>query len=146
PGLTAAPPQPSPETLFNNAKSDLDANRFEIARTGFQKFLDLYPNNPNAAAAQYNIGNSYYQQSNLDDAVKAYDAAIEQYQADDATTPNAYLMKGMALKKQHKNSAAKLSFEGAIKAAPKSDAAAQAKQQLTSMGYSTKGASKKPAR
>lgn len=144
--MAAAPPQPSPETLFNNAKADLDANRFEIARTGFQKFLDLYPNNPNAAAAQYNIGNSYYQQSNLDDAVKAYDAAIEQYPADEATTPNAYLMKGMALKKQRKNSAAIKSFEAAIKAAPRSDAAESATQQLHSMGVSTKGTSKKPAR
>jgi TolA-binding protein len=78
--------------------------------------------------------------------VKAYDAAIEQYPPDKATTPNAYYMKGMAMKKQGKKQEARLSFEAAIKAGPDTDAASQSSQQLHSMGITTKGAAKKPAR
>ncbi|HVW08420.1 MAG TPA: tetratricopeptide repeat protein [Bryobacteraceae bacterium] len=139
----AAPPQPSAQTLFDGAQHDLNASRFDLAVSGFQNFLHLYPNDPNAPKAQYNLGLAYYQQGNLDDAVKAYDAAIEQYPPDEDTTPNAYLMKGMALKKLKKTQLAKTSFEAAIKAAPKSQAASDAKQQLTSMGFTVKGASSK---
>ena len=146
-GQTAATPaQPSPSTLFDNAKRDQDANRFDLAIQGYQQFLKAYPNDPNAIAAQYNIGNAYYSQSDLTSAVKAYDAAIEQYPPDKTTTPNAYYMKGMALKKQGKKQEARSSFEAAIKAGPDTDAASQSTQQLHSMGISTKGAAKKPAR
>ncbi len=146
PAAVVTPAQPSPETLFGNAKRDQDANRFDLAIQGYQQFLKVYPNDPNALAAQYNIGNAYYSQGDTDNAVKAYDAAIEQYPKDVATTPNAYYMKGMALKKQNKKAEARLSFEAAIKAGPDTDAASQSTQQLHSMGISTKSASKKPAR
>ena len=146
PAAAAAPAQPSGETLFGNAKHDQDANRFDLAIEGYQRFLKAYPNDPNAIAAQYNIGNAYYSQSDTENAIKAYDAAIEQYPPDKTTTPNAYYMKGMALKKQGKKQEARLSFEAAIKAGPGTDAASQSTQQLHSMGISTKSASKKPAR
>ncbi|HEU5022753.1 MAG TPA: tetratricopeptide repeat protein [Bryobacteraceae bacterium] len=146
PEASAAPAQPSPETLFSNAKHDQDANRFDLAIDGYQRFLKAYPNDPNAIAAQYNIGNAYYSQADTVNAVKAYDAAIERYPADKTTTPNAYYMKGMALKKQGKKQEARLSFEAAIKAAPDSDAASQSTQQLHSMGYTTKKTTKRSTR
>jgi TolA-binding protein len=146
-GQTAvAPAQPSAATLFDNAKRDQDASRFDLAIQGYQQFLKAYPNDPNAISAQYNIGNAYYSQGDTDNAVKAYDAAIEQYPPDKATTPNAYYMKGMAMKKRGKKQEARLSFEAAIKAGPDTDAASSSTQQLHSMGFTTKGAAKKPAR
>jgi TolA-binding protein len=145
--VAPGPAQPSPATLFDNAKRDQDASRFDLAVQGYQQFLKTYPNDPNAIAAQYNIGNAYYSQSDLESAVKAYDAAIEQYPPDKATTPNAYYMKGMALKKQGKKQEARLSFDAAIKAGPGTDAASQSTDQLRLMGFSTKSTStKKPAR
>lgn len=144
---TAAPAQPSPSTLFDNAKRDQDASRFDLAIQGYQQFLKAYPNDPNAINAQYNIGNAYYSQSDLENAVKAYDAAIEQYPKDETTTPNAYYMKGMALKKQGKKQEARLSFEAAVKAGPGTDTAKQSTDQLRLMGVSTKSTStKKSAR
>ena len=137
---------PSPENLFGNAKHDQDANRFDLAISEYQQFLKAYPNDPNAISAQYNIGNAYYSQGDTDSAVKAYDDAIERYSKDQTTTPNAYYMKGMALKKQGKKAEARLSFEAAIKAAPDSDAASQSTQQLHSMGVTTKKTAKRPAR
>lgn len=146
-GQTAsAPAQPSPATLFDNAKRDQDANRFDLAIQGYQQFLKAYPNDPNAINAQYNIGNAYYSQGDTDNAIKAYDAAIERYPKDETTTPNAYYMKGMALKKQGKKQDARLSFEAAIKAGPDTDAASQSSGQLRSMGFTTpKKPVKKPA-
>jgi TolA-binding protein len=140
--FTSAPPQPSPQTLFENDKHDLDASRFELARTGFEHFLRVYPDDASASAAQYNIGNSYYSQADLTNAVKAYDAVIERYPKDETTTPKAYYMKGMALKKMGRNQAAIASFQAVIRTAPKTDDAAQATQQLHSMGIRTKKTSR----
>ncbi|HXE64734.1 MAG TPA: tetratricopeptide repeat protein [Bryobacteraceae bacterium] len=141
PGPTAAAPaQPSPQTLFDNAKRDQDASRFDLAISEYQQFLKAYPNEPNAISAQYNIGNAYFSQADLDNAVSAYDAVIERYPKSETTTPSAYYMKGMALKKQGKKTAATESFKAVIRDFPHSDEAPQATQQLHSMGVSTKAA------
>jgi tol-pal system protein YbgF len=145
PGPTAAdaPSLPSPSTLFDSAKHDQDANRFDMAIQEYQQFLKAYPNDPNANAAQYNMGNAYYSQADLDNAVKAYDAVIEQYPKSDTTTPSAYYMKGMALKKQGKKTAAADSFKAVTRDFPRSDEAKQAADQLRSMGISSKAPSTK---
>jgi TolA-binding protein len=132
PGAASAPP-PTPQTLFTNAKRDEDAGKLELALSGFREFLRVYPNDGNAIGAQYNIGNIYYSQGKLTEAVAAYDAAIEQYPKNELTTPSAYYMKGMALKKDKKNTAAIASFRAVVQQFPHSDEAPQAKQQLTSM-------------
>jgi TolA-binding protein len=131
----AAPPPPDPMKLFTNAGRDQDAGKLDLALTEFTEFLRLYPNDTiNALRAQYNIGNIYYSQGKLDDAVKALDAAIEQYGVDQTTTPSAYYMKGMALKKARKNPEAIASFRHVVQDFPHSNEAPQAKTQLTSMG------------
>ena len=142
PGAAAAPP-PTGQTLFENAGRDQDAGRLDLALKGFNEFLRLYPNDGNAIRAQYNIGNIYYSQGHMEDSVKAFDAVIEQYPKDPITTPSAYYMKGMALKKEKKNTAAIASFQAVIKEFPHSEEAPQAKTQLTSLGASAPAA---PAR
>ena len=147
PGPTAAAPtQPSPETLFNNAKKDLDANRFELAITGYKDFLKAYPNDPSAPAAQYNIGNAYYGMTDLANAVEAYDAVIEQYPKESSTTPSAYYMKGMALQKQGKKTSAITSFKTVVSDFPQSDEAPMAVQRLHSLGITARLPAKRTAR
>ncbi len=141
PGVTAPPP--TALSLFTHAAQDQDGGRLDLALSGFKEFLRLYPNDPNAIAAQYNIGNIYYTKSDLNAAVTAFDAAIEQYPKSEATTPGAYYMKGMALKKLKKNPDAIASFRAVVAQFPHADEAAQAKQQLTSMGASPAPATKR---
>jgi TolA-binding protein len=143
PGVAAAAPAPSAETLFNHAKSDQEAGNFDLAVNGYRQFLRLYPNDGNAIRAQYYIGDIYYTQSKLDDAVKALDAAIEQYDSDPQTTPSAYYMKGMALKKAGKKTLAIASFQDVIKKYPHSPDAGQAKSQLTTLGVAPTPAGRK---
>ena len=138
----AAPP-PSGQTLFNRAMSDSeDSSKRDLAVAGYREFLRLYPNDQNAITAQYNLGNVYYAQGKMDEAVAAFDAAIEQYPSNDHTTPGAYYMKGMALKTQKKTADAKASFNAVIKNFPKSEEAEQARAQLRLLG----GAPVAPAR
>jgi TolA-binding protein len=143
PGTAMSPP-PSPGTLFTNATRDQNSGNTELALSEYQQFLHLYPDDGNASGAQYNIGDIYYGQGKTDEAVKAYDAAIEQYPKDDLTTPKAYFMKGMALKKEKKNAAAIASFQAVVKEFPHTEEASQARTQLTTMGAPV--APKRPAR
>jgi TolA-binding protein len=144
PGASAAPPQPSAQTLFEHAQSDQEAGNYDLALNGYMQFLRLYPDNPSAIRAQFNIGDIYYSQSKLDDAVKALDAAIEQYDSDPHTTPSAYYMKGLALKKAGKKTLAIASFQDVMKKYPHSPEAGQARSQLSTLGAAPVATRKKP--
>jgi TolA-binding protein len=131
PGASAPPP--SGQSLFSNAVRDQNGGNPDLALTEYGEFLRLYPDEANASRALSNIGQIHYSQGKLDQAVKDFDAVIEQYPEDQAVTPGAYYMKGMALKKAFKTKEAIASFRSVVAKFPRSDEAAQAKQQLTSM-------------
>lgn len=142
---TGGPP-PNGQTLFNNAVRDQNGGKEELALPEYTEFLRLYPNDPNAARAQYYIGEIHYNKGELDEAVRGFDAVVEQYPPDPLTTPTALYMKGMALKKAKKPTEAIASFRAVIKQFPASDEAAQAKTQLNSLGVPlTAPAVRKPA-
>ena len=142
-GTPIAPPPPDasqplappPATaLFGTAVKDQNGGKLDLALAEFTDFLKFYPNDPNAASAQYNIGEIHYSQTRLDLAVKAFDAVIEQYPEDKTLTPDAYYMKGMALKQSsHKNDAAS-TFRALIGKYPRSERSEQAKEQMRAMG------------
>jgi len=142
PGMVAGPP-PSGQMLFNNAVRDQNSGKPELALPEYAEFLHLYPNDINAARAQYYIGNIHYTKGELDQAVKDFDLVIEQYPPDPANTPDALYMKGMALKKAKRPNDAAMSFRAVIKQFPGSDQAAQSKQQLTAMGMSAAAPARK---
>ncbi len=131
---SAIAPPPSATKLFGDAVRDQDSGNKDLALQGFREFLRLYPNDPNAIRAQYNIGNIYYTQGKLDEAVSALDAATEQYPKDEATTPSALYMKGLAQMQQKKTAAAKVTFQAVIRDFPRSPEAGQARTKLTSLG------------
>jgi len=135
---------PSGQTLFNHAVADQNSGKPELALPEYSEFLRLYPDDPNAARAQYYIGEIHYHSGNLEQAVKDFDAVSERYPSDQVTIPDALLMKGMALKKENLKTAAITTFRDVIKQFPGSDQAAQASTELHSL-VSTGGA-KRPAR
>lgn len=138
PGVPAAgggAPPPTAQALFTAGVNDMNAGKGDIALTEFADFLHLYPNDGNANRVQYNIGEIHYSQpGKLEQSVKDFDAVIEQYSVDQQITPQAYFMKGMALKKLNRAKDAIVAFRAVTTQFPKSDDAAKAKSQLTSMG------------
>jgi TolA-binding protein len=133
PDPTKAPPPPA-SALFGDAVRDQTSGKLDLAYDGFSKFLQFYPNDPNAIAAQFNIGEIHYQQNKLDQAVKDFDDVIEQYPEDTRTTPDAYYMKGMALKQAAKKADAATTFRALISKYPRSERSDQAKEQIRAMG------------
>lgn len=143
-GGASAAPQPSAQTLFEAAMNDRETKP-DLAMTELNKFLQLYPDDPNAIRAQYNIGDILYSKDPAA-AVTAFDAVIERYPKDPLTTPSAMYMKGMALKKLRRNTEAAASFHDVVSDFPHTDEAEQATQQLHSMGIATKSTKKKSSR
>ena len=140
---SSAPPA---EALFTTATRDENGGKFDLAISEYQDFIRFYPENPNAARAQFNIGNTRYTQQKFEQAASEFDVVITKYPEDTTLTPQAYFMKGMSLKNTNKSGAIQ-AWRALIAKYPRSDSAAQAKEQLRAMGVSvTAGAAPPTAR
>jgi tol-pal system protein YbgF len=126
------PPVPA-QTLFNSAMGDYSGGKADLAAAEFNDFIRFYPNDPNAATAQFYVGQTHYSQGKYDQAVMDFDAVLERY-PEGKMTPDAYFMKGMALKSSGHRDAAAVEFRELIKKYKTSDRAVQAQEQLRAMG------------
>ena len=133
---SSAPPA---EALFTTATRDENGGKFDLAVSEYQDFIRFYPDNPNAARAQFNIGNTRYTQQKFEQAAADFDVVIVKYPEDTTLTPQAYFMKGMSLKNTNKAGAVQ-AWRLLIAKYPHSDSAAQAKEQLRAMGVSVTAA------
>lgn len=140
-----APPSSAPpaEALFTTATRDENGGKFDLAISEYQDFIRFYPDNPNAARAQFNIGNTRYTQQKFEQAAADFDLVISKYPEDTTLTPQAYFMKGMSLKNTSKAGAIQ-AWRALIAKYPHSDSAAQAKEQLRAMGVSVTAAAATP--
>ena len=111
------------------------AAKFELAISEYQDFIKYYPDNPNAARAQLNIGQIHYTQQKFELAASDFDVIIAKYPDDTTVTPQAYFLKGMSLKGTKPAEAVK-AWREIIKRYPHTDSEAQAKEQLRAMGVS----------
>jgi TolA-binding protein len=140
PGATAVPGQPPgaaqipAETLFTNAFKDQASGKYDLAISEYSDFIRLYPDNPNAANAQLNIGETHQSMGKYELAAQDFDAVIERYPANDQVTPNAYIMKAGALKAAGRKTEAIATYRAIIAKYKTKDVAEQAKQQLRAMG------------
>jgi TolA-binding protein len=133
PSASAAPPPAA--ALWTGASSDYSSGKADLAAQEYADFLRYYPDDPNAAQAQFLIGQIHSAQGKYDQAVMDFDAVLERY-PDNKYTTDAYFMKGMALKVSGHRDAAVTEFRALIKKYPRSDRATEAADQLRSMGLS----------
>ena len=122
----------SPLSYFNQAMSDYQAGRFDLAIQGFKDVIAKFPTSPSAASAQFWIAESYYQKpgrENLREALAQYQKLIDEYkQSEDL--PDAYLMRGVIYEDLKEPANARKMFETVIKLYPQSPKAIQAAQRL----------------
>jgi len=105
PAGSAPPPSPpmpggvpaSANDYLAAAKEDYYAGRYQMAITGFEEFLKRFPTSPDAARAQFNIGESYFLQGKFKEAVDAYSQVIKNYRSSDPeAVADAYYKQGSA--------------------------------------------------
>ena len=138
-GSTAAPPSApnvnpvgpgvSPQRMYDASFDDYTAGRYDLAIQGFQSYIQAFPRASNAADAQFNIGQSYYNQNKWKEALDAYQKVISDY-AQSPRVPSAYFKLGQTNERLNQVDLAKQAYETVIKTYPDSSDAQLARQAL----------------
>ncbi len=130
-GTASGTPNPgvSPTRLYDMAWADYVGNQYDLAIQGFTDFINTFPKAPQAGAAQYYIGETYYAQGKYKEAVAAYERVISAY-AGSPKVPDAYYKRGLALNVLGQTDRARESWEFVLKNYPDSDAGRLARQRL----------------
>jgi tol-pal system protein YbgF len=142
PPQAAAPP---PDVLYNNAISDYNGAKYNLAVQEFGDYLKYYGNTDLAGNAQYYIADIEYKQGNYQQAVQDYDKVIEQYPSGNKASA-AQLKKGYALINLDQRDAGIRELRALIARYPRSLEAQQARERLRSLGASTTASKPSPTR
>lgn len=138
----AAPP---PDVLYNNALSDYNGAKYNLASQEFADYVKYYGNTDLAGNAQYYIADIEYKQGNYQQAVQDYDKVIEQYPSGNKASA-AQLKKGYALINIDQRDAGIRELRSLIARYPRSLEAQQARDRLRSLGASTTASKPSPTR
>jgi tol-pal system protein YbgF len=104
PPAPSGPPMPATE-LWHNAERDRTSGKYELAVQGYQDYLKWFTGGPQAANAQYYLGFSYYSLKDYENALKQFDAFVENYPKG-AKTPEALFYSGKSLAELDRSSEA----------------------------------------
>jgi TolA-binding protein len=124
----------SPGRVFDAAFNDYMSNRLQNAVEGFTEFVQKFPTAPQAAQAQFYVGQSLRGQNKQREAIAAYGKVIENY-ADSDQAADAYYEQAMCYLALNQRAEARRIFE-LLTTDPKykdSSAAIQATQRLKTL-------------
>lgn len=124
---------PSPGTYWNAAMSYYAVGQWDLAVDAFKDFIQKFPTSPDAADAQFFIGESYYQAGKTKDALAAYTAVVSNYK-DSPRVPDAYFKQGGCYQQLNQRADAIRVYQLVVKDYPNSSAALQATQVLKLLG------------
>jgi len=138
-GGAAAPPQPAAnqapplQDTYQSALRDYNAAHYDVASSEFGDVLHYYPNDDLAGNAQFYLGEIAYRQQKYKDAVKAYNAVLENF-AGSPKAPAAQLRKGLALIQLNQRDAGVHELRSLIQRYPQTPEASQARSKLNALG------------
>jgi tol-pal system protein YbgF len=138
----AAPP---PDVLYNNALSDYNGAKYNLASQEFADYIKYYGNTDLAGNAQYYIADIEYRNGNFQQAVQDYDKVLEQYPSGNKAAA-AQLKKGYALLQLEQRDAGVRELRALIARYPKSLEAQQARDRLRTLGATATASKPSPAR
>ena len=130
PVVNQAPPL---KETFQAAVRDYNAAKYDVASGEFQDVMHYYPNDDMAGTAQFYLGEIAYRQQNYTEAVKDYNAVLEEFSGS-PKAPAAQLRKGLALLQLNKKDAGIHELRSLIQRHPQTPEAAQARSKLNGMG------------
>jgi tol-pal system protein YbgF len=112
----APPPGVSAQRMYESSFDDYTAGRWDLAIQGFQNFVAQFPRAPQTPDAQYNIGQSFFQQSKWPEARDAYLKVTTDYPqtAQPSTLADATYKLGMTYEKLNQIDAAKQAYQTVV--------------------------------
>lgn len=137
----AAPPtaenqQVTPTKMFNDATGDMNGKQ-DLALIEFGDFLRLFPNDPMAPHAQFNVGQIHYGLSQFDQAAQDFDGLVTRF-PDSQQVPDAMYMKGLSLLKAGKRPEAIQALRELIMKFTQSSQASQARDLLKGLAAASR--------
>jgi tol-pal system protein YbgF len=137
PGAAAAPAGAgkgsSPSDLFSQATADYQRGQFDLARQGFQEYVDTYPKTEVSDDAAYWVGECFAAQKKPREAIAAFERLFKQYPESDKA-PAAHLKKGLAHLELGEKAQAIVELQFVVHEYPRSDEAKSARQRLRTLG------------
>lgn len=130
---SAANQAPPLEETYQAAMRDLNAAKYMVAEEEFQDIVHYYPQDDLAGSAQFYLGEIAYKQEKYSDAIKDYNAVLEQFSGS-FKAPAAQLHKGQALLALDKKEAGANELRSLIRRYPQAPEAAQARSKLNALG------------
>jgi len=126
---------PDPEALYNTAYTDFNKGNYALAISGFDEYVERFPDSALADNAAYWIGECHFSQGNFDEAVRAFDRMLQSYpESDKAAAGN--LKKALAYLEQNQISQSIVQLHHVVSTYGGSDEAKIARDKLTSLGES----------
>ena len=135
---------PPPEMLYNNALSDYNAGKNDLAAQEFAQYVQFYGNTDLAGNAQFYLGEIDYRRGNFQAAIQDYNKVLDQYPGGNKGA-SAELKKGFALLELGQKDAGVQELRSLISRYPKSPEAVQARERLTKLGAATRPRRPSPA-
>ena len=124
---------PSPATYWNAAMGYYAVGQWDLAVEAFKDFIQKFPNSPDAADAQFFIGESYYQSGKTREALAAYTAVPASY-SQSGRVPDAYFKQAMCYELLNQRAEAIRVYQLIVKQYDGSSAALSATQALKRLG------------
>ncbi|HUG00809.1 MAG TPA: tol-pal system protein YbgF [Longimicrobiales bacterium] len=131
-GGGAAPSGVEGDDLYIAGTEQLDRGASETARLAFEQLLQENPQHPRAPDAQYNIGETYYQEGNLDAALEALDRVVQLY-PDSPRAPAALYRAGVISEERGNIAEARGYFNRVLSGYPRSEQARLASDKLQTL-------------
>lgn len=123
----------SPSDLFSQATADYQRGQFDLARQGFQEYVDTYPKTEVSDDAAYWVGECFAAQKKPREAIAAFERLFKQYPESDKA-PAAHLKKGLAHLELGEKAQAIVELQFVVHEYPRSDEAKSARQRLRTLG------------
>ena len=136
-GFTPPPPMtnttPPLQQTYQSALRDYNSAKYEVANAEFGDVVKYYPQDDLSGNAHFYMGEIAYRQGKYAQAVKQYDAVLEQF-AGNPKAPAAQLRKGESLLANSQRDAGAQELRSLIQRYPQTPEAAEARSKLNGLG------------
>jgi len=129
PAASAAPPGVTADGLWKKAVRDYTGAKDKQALSEFADFTKYFPQDTNAAEAQYYMGLIYDHGEQYDDAAQVFEAVVERY-PDSPKAADAMYMKAVEYQKAKSDKKAIAAYRAFLKEYPNHANAAKARARL----------------
>ncbi len=135
-GPTAVKPpagRAGPADLYNAALGDYQRGRFELARQGFEEYVETYPRTDLSDDALFWAAECWTAQKKYREALGTLERLLKEYPQSDKAS-SAHLRKGLAHLELGEKAQAIVQLQFVVHEYPTSDEAKSARQRLRSLG------------